>query len=58
MKNSNKNTIISGIYATEGEVISKKYHQQMVSELNKQLYEAYERIAQLTEERNKLKSGR
>jgi len=42
----------------EGHFISKELFDNTIKDLNKQLYEAYKRIAQLTKETNKLKSGR
>ena len=42
----------------EDRFVSKQMFENTIRDLNKQLYEAYKRIAQLTEETNKLKSGR
>ena len=42
----------------ESGFVSKELFENTIKELNNQLYEAYKRIAQLTEETNKLKSGR
>ena len=42
----------------EGRFISKQMFENTIKDLNRQLYEAYKRIAQLTEEKNKLNSGR
>jgi hypothetical protein len=35
--------------------VSKTYHQQVVKDLNKQVYRAYARIKTLNEENNRLK---
>lgn len=42
----------------EDRFVSKQMFENTIKDLNRQLYEAYKRIAQLTEEKNKLKSGR
>ena len=42
----------------EDRFVSKAIFEDAIKQLNNQLYEAYKRIAQLTEETNKLKSGR
>ena len=42
----------------EDRFVSKQMFENTIRDLNKQLYEAYKRIAQLTKETNKLKSGR
>lgn len=42
----------------EDRFVSKQMFENTIKDLNRQLYEAYKRIAQLTEETNKLKSGR
>ena len=42
----------------EDRFVSKQMFENTIKDLNRQLYEAYKRIAQLTEESNKLKSGR
>tara|TARA_R100001082_G_scaffold109079_1_gene85517 strand:+ start:386 stop:568 length:183 start_codon:yes stop_codon:yes gene_type:complete len=42
----------------ESRFVSKELFESTIKQLNNQLYEAYKRIAQLTEETNKLKSGR
>lgn len=42
----------------EDRFVSKAIFEDAIKQLNNQLYEAYKRIAQLTEEKNKLKSGR
>ena len=42
----------------ESGFVSKELFESTIKQLNNQLYEAYKRIAQLTEETNKLKSGR
>ena len=42
----------------EDRFVSKQMFENTIKDLNRQLYEAYKRIAQLTKETNKLKSGR
>jgi|TARA_R100000005_G_C4836200_1_gene110031 hypothetical protein len=52
----NKNNLETAVISRE-KIISKSLHEQIVSTLNEQLYNAYKRINELVKERDKLKNG-
>lgn len=51
-----KNNLETAVISRE-KIISKSLHEQIVSTLNEQLYNAYKRINELVKERDKLKNG-